>query len=275
MPASHPRTLLAVTLLAALVLAALAAGGCQSSLPDDEAQAFYPAADDAAFEETARDSVLAALRSIDQTALREAFGRLPAYAYTRRTRTEQLTPDGATAARSERVVRHRPGADSFALVQERTTGTFDFGWLGSLVAPTPEQQALGDAAAHVLPDAPAYLSVRSQSAYAFRFLPDTTLWERPVQVISLRVRPEAEQTPSLRRARLYVDRRTRQLLAADVTRAGGAALFDETTRSYLSLRPAPDSGWVPHRTWTRTRFNAPLRAPQHLRTASAYAAYER
>ncbi len=274
-PLFRTRLVLLIGLLLVLVLGACGGGAGEPALRfPGEADPFYPAAD-TAFHAGEQDTVLAALCTMEHSALQRAFDRLPAYAFTRRMRTEQYARDGGgLRAAEERTVRYRPAAGSFAVLESRSSGTFDSGWMGGLFFSGQESPRLSDRAPHLLPEAPAYRSGRTQAAYAYRLLPDTLLWGRPVQVLDVRLRPEADQQPSLRRARLFVDRASRQLIALRLLRVDGSALFREASLWQARLRPAPDSGWVPSEVRVRTRFDLPLQAPQRLHTVSTYSDYQ-
>lgn len=251
------------------VLLCLALGGCRSGEPRTT-EPLAPSSDDAV------DAAVALLEETDEEALRTAFERLPDYGFTRRLRTVQFDPaEEDRIAAIERVVRHtfRDGERIYRVQTADTVGTFAFGLLRHFADPAPLRDPQA-AISSILPEEPPYLSPRHRDAYRYRVLADTVLWGRPVQVIAVGARPEEGEGQNIRRARLYIDRATHALLALSVRYRRDALLFQEQSAFFVSLRPAPDSGWVPYRTSVRTRIDVPLLPPRLFQTQAMYYGYE-
>lgn len=268
-------SLLSAALL--LVFSALSAG-CGEK-PSEARQPFYPASEHAfqervpSAQEASRDSVLALLQSLRAEAIDTAFAQLTTLAFTRRVRTEQLDGDRVVASRT-RVQRYPGGgAASPTLLRRDSSGTFDFGFLERFVGPGAEQESAVARPPNVVPDDPAYLSPRNREAYTYRLLPDTTLSGRTVQVIDVQARPDAEEKPSIRHARFYVDRVSGRLVAVRLARAKRTLLFDEDSQFFMRLQPGPDGRWVPHSTRYQTRLHLLLGTPRQFRTAASYTRY--
>ena len=223
-----------------------------------------------------RDAVLAVLQETRQDALREAFARLPAYRYTRYLRTEQVDASHRRTAFAERVTRHdiQDNQRARTLLQADSAGAFETSLLGRLFGSDPDEHDDAAWPQHVLLDDPPYLAPRNWDAFIYRFLPDTSFWQAATQVVEVRARPDADNAPAIRRTHLYLDRASGQLVAVYIERAEGDLFFREESRFYLQIRPAPDTGWVPHTARFLTRLRLPLRAPRQFRSVSAYYNYE-
>lgn len=222
-----------------------------------------------------RDAVLAALESLKQDTLRNAFAGLVRYRYTRYTRTEQHDATQRTAFSEyiTRIDRHN-GQRTQTILQADSTGAFDIGALGGFVTANPARRDAESLPEYVLTDDPPYLAPRNRDAFLYRFLPDTLFWDAPTQVIEVLAHPINGTVQSIRRTRFYLDRATNELIAIYLERTENALFFDEESRFYLRLRPAPDGGWVPFNVRFRTRLSLPLRPPRHLYTVSTYYSYE-
>lgn len=261
-----------VLVLSLLSLALLT--GCRT--PSEAPGSPPSAAEAAAQDPDEREAVLAALETIKQDALRDAFARLPRYRYTRYQRIEQLDTDRRRTAFVEGIMRFdlQENQRAHTLVQADSAGVFETGLLGRVVAANPDED---DAAAwpqYVLLDDPPYLTPRNRDAFIYRFLPDTLFWEAPTRVIEIHARPGPGEAQSIRRTHLYVDRESGELVAVYLERNEADLFFSEESRFYLHIRPAPDGGWVPHTARFHTRLRLPLRSPRHFRSVSAYYAYE-
>ena len=260
------------------VLAALLLGGCGGG---DERDGPLHGASEGAFQspifpDTAdtRTQALQALDSLRRGAMQNAFERLADLGYTRRVRTEQLNRKGRVIAYEERTMRHAPGG-GLRVLRSDSSGSFDFGTLGRF-ADTQAGAAAADLAQQVIPDEPAFLSERNRYAFQYRLLPDTTLASGPAQVIAVRARPSPDgDKQTVRHARLHIDRDTRQLVSLRLHRARRSLLFDETTRQFVRLRPAPadPAAWVPAQTRFETRLDMPLRPARRFRSKASYDQY--
>lgn len=272
-PCKHNRSLrigLAVALLAWL----LSALGCNSH---SSPAAFYGATD-TLFQSTAKEraAALEALQSMKQGPFKSAFARLPAYAFTRYVRTDQFAPGGQRTAFEERVARFHPDAGTLqhTLLRRDSAGSFEFDTFDRF-APTGTPDTVPTRLPrHLLPEDPPYLAPRTRERYRYRLFSDTLASGTAVQAVEVHVRPiEGSDAPSIRHARLYIEPESRNLVGIYFVRSDQAALFREDSRFFASLRPAPDSGWVPHVTRFRARVAVPLRTPQEFRTVSAYYDY--
>ncbi len=252
--------------------------GCNASEgdPDVSGVPFYSVPEDT-FRATGatREEALTLLQNLNTQALRRAFERLPTYQYTIHTRTEQISALGGVTAAVERLVRHTRGSAS--LIRSDTIGAFDFGPLGrfaeaDLEADLDFGDLPGNPAARILPEDPAYLAPRYREAYRYRLLPDTMFGGRPLHVIEVRARPQAEDDPEIRYARFYATQ-DGTVVGFDLIRVARPWLFHEASRFSLRLRPAPNGAWVPHRTRFRTRFHLPFRPPQQFRVTRVYSDY--
>ena len=239
----------------------------------------YYGTSDSLFTSTAeeRAAALDALESIQRDVLRGAFDRLTGYRFQRYIRSEQYTSDGVARGALERVIRYQPEGDTLqgTLVRTDSLGTLpEAGWLASL-APTANSMALpNDVLSDILPDDPAYIAPRTREGYRYRLRSDTLASGVPVEVVEAHAQPdERGHDLTVRHAQMYLHPETRQLLAVHLVRAERAALFTEDSELFMSLRPAPDSGWVPHLTRFRTRVSVPFRAPREARTVAAFYDY--
>ena len=223
-----------------------------------------------------RDAVLAALETLKQDALRRAFAGLSRYGYTRYTRTEQRDAAQQRTAFSEHITRidRRNGQRRQTTLQADSSGVFDIGALGGFITANPDQRDAESLPEYVLTDDPPYLAPRNRDAFLYRFLPDTSFWNAPTQVIEVRAHPINGTGQALRRTRFYLDRASGELIAIYFERTEDALFFDEESRFYLRLRPTLDGSWVPFNVRFQTRLHLPLRAPRHLATVSTYYAYE-
>lgn len=220
-----------------------------------------------------RDSALAQLDRMNRAVFDSAFVRMERYAFTRSTRTEQLTPDGAVAALRRETVRVHP--DSAArVVDADTVGTFGrtlfSGFASGDADPLP-----GPLGEYVLDDKPAYRSARSREAFEYRTRPDM-LDGVPVTVVTVTARDTGEGAEqSIRRATLTLTRDGLDVVAMSTIRAERSILFTEDSRFVVRLRRAPDGTWVPALTRFDARVGVPFRDAQPFRTATAYTDYRR
>lgn len=224
-----------------------------------------------------RSAALDALESMQQAEMRGAFGRLSDYHFQRYMRTAHYGPDGKPAGAFEHVVRYQPEGDTLraTLVRADSSGAPpDAGWIAGL-APSSRPMALpADLLADILPDDPAFVAPRTREGYRYRLRADTLASGVPVEVVEARAQPdERGHDLTVRHAQLYLDPETRQLLAVHLVRAERAVLFSEDSQFFMSLRPAPDTGWVPHLVRIQTRVGVPFRAPREARTVSAFYGY--
>ncbi len=224
-----------------------------------------------------RDSVLAALHAVDRSAFDHAFETLNRYSFTRHLRTEQLGDDERVIAFTERVVRFEREHDGHRaiLVDADSGGSFDYGFFRRFVSNDTKDIVPVDLAPYLLPEDPPYLLPRNRDAFAYRFLPDTLLWDVTARVIEVRAQPGSGDEQSLRRVRLYVDRTTGSLIALDVDRTDRALLFREESRYFVHIRPTQWEEWVPHTTRYRTRIRTPFQKSRQFRTTATYFEFER
>ncbi|PSQ99522.1 MAG: hypothetical protein BRD48_03945 [Bacteroidetes bacterium QS_9_68_14] len=271
---------LLVASVAALLLGGCGGGGTGERVAPlhDPLGAAFPSR---AFEQASgtRAEALAALDSMQRGALRRAFEQLRGAGYRRHVRTEQRAADGAVVAFKERTVHHRPGRSEPRVVRSDSAGTFDFGTLGSFVSASGAAPAQ-DLAQQILSEEPSFLSRRNRYAFAYRLLPDTSLpgGIGTARVVAVRARPDAGGDPqAVRRARLYLDAGTRQLVALRLHRRRHSMLFDEDTRQFVRLRRAAATDsvttWVPAETRFATRLDMPLRPGRRFRTTATYDAF--
>jgi hypothetical protein len=253
----------------------LVAGGCQGGSDGPVSVAVGPSMPTPeAPTEAERRAALDALDNVKRAVLDSAFVRLREQAFTRRVRTEALTPSGSVSAFVERAVRYMPqdGGLSRTVVARDSSGPAE-AFAGGLDWARPASSSDGPAniSRDVLPESPAYMEARTREAFHYRLLPDTTLQGRTAQVIAVWARPGAEgYDQNIRNVRLYVDRTSRQIVGVRLLRADRSALFREDSHLRLWLRPGPDGAWVPHSTRFQTRVDVIFRAPQAFRTTARY-----
>lgn len=218
------------------------------------------------------DTVFAFISSIDQNALREAFGRMDQVDYTRYSRTEQFDADDRLIAFEERVTRHEgpPGDRRFVTVDRDSAGAFDFGYFSRFVSENVESYDPLDLPDHVIPEDPAYLSPRNKEAYVYRWLPDTLMLDATARVLEIRAHPTQGDEQNIRRVRLYVDKRGDRLIAVDLERTDLALWYREESRFYVHVRPMDGGGWLPYNTRFETRIRVPFRPIQRFRTVATY-----
>jgi hypothetical protein len=250
-----------VRLLALLLLLPLAA--CSEAPP-------APLAPDDAAE---RDSVLALLRTADTDALAAAFNRLDAFRYHVEVRTEQLGADGRTEAVRTVAAEVTPNGDAplLDIVLADSTGAFDYGGF-ALFASDPDLDPLPaeNPATLVVPEDPAYLDPRGIETYLFRFAPDTLLGDRRVRVLTVDARPGEGDDKTLRRARLYLDPATSDLVGIRLQQRMASPLFSERSDATILLQPGPAGGWLPHRTRFETTLDALFTDERHFRLSRRY-----
>lgn len=225
--------------------------------------------------EEERAAALAVLDSIQQHAMERAFERLPQYAFTRHVRTAHLGPGDSLLAMRERVLRFPPpdSAERPLVLQADSAGDFSLGGLGRLAPSGNDDRAPTALGRHALPSDPPYLDPRTYEAFRYRLRPDT-LAGRPVRRVDVHAQPgELGADQAIRHARLYVDPASYELIGLYLVRGTSGVLFREDSRSYVQLRPAPDSGWVPAAARFHAHVKIPLRAPRTLRTTSVFYGY--
>lgn len=270
---SSPRLFTCAGCALSLLLSLLPIVGCGgSSSGDAGTRTSAPSPSSAAATSAEQDSALALLSLLGQDAFEEAFGALPHYAYTRRTRTEQRSADRTLVAARERTVRYQTqdARRVRTVVAADSAGAFERGLLGRLASEDAAPSDPSDVAPYIIPEDPAYLSARNQEDFTYHLLPDTVIAGVRASVVEVRARPSSSQ--SLRRLRLYLDGRTP--IAVHLERADQSLLYREQSRFELEMQPAPSGGWVPHRTDVRTRLKRLLRPAQRFITTSTYSDFE-
>lgn len=246
----------------------------------DSSEAAFPTGDFRAAKGT-RTQALAALDSMRRGAMRGAFERLRGAGYRQHVRTEQRAGSGRLVAFEERTVRYRSSSDPpWRVLRSDSSGTFDFGTLGAFVSADRPSAPAGDLARQILAEEPSFLSQRNRYAFQYRLLPDTSLpgGVGATRVVAVRARPDSGgEKQVVRRARLYLDTGTRQLVALRLRRQRTSMLFDEDTRQFVRLRRAPgvadSAAWVPAETRFATRLDILLRPARRFRTTATYDAY--
>ncbi len=271
--------------VAVLVLVATGLGGCNPPSDPEAAAAgaaasaasvparFAPVRSIGETTEAERDSALAILGSMQRAAFDSAFVRLPAYAFRRTTRTEQIDPaSGAVTSRRERTVRYEAGEPQGAVVAASDSGAaFDEGMLDELVPGTDATARPENLATSAFPDDPAYRSKRTQEAFRYRAR-RSTYAGRPAWTVTVQARRDGQgRDQSVRHAELTLLRDTRTLVRASTIRSENVLLFREESRLEVALQPGPSGTWVPDRTRFHARIDIPFREVLELRTTSTYA----
>ncbi|WP_157621393.1 hypothetical protein [Salisaeta longa] len=245
----------------------MVATGCNTTAPPD---ARLLPADTVRQSSTAeRTRALDVLNGMQRTAFASAVGRLKATTFVKRTTTEALTPAGSLQARRYRVVRVPPSGAP-AVLERRTTGSFDAGWLATWAPGDTSKGVVPTWATIVLSDEPPFLARRTRTAFRFGLRPDT-LYNRPVQVVV--ARPDTttdghEQT--VRYARLVIDRASSELIGATIVRARSSLLFSEDSAATLQLQPQAAGRWVPAEAALAVIVDIPFRSPQRYHTHTTF-----
>lgn len=256
---------------AVLVLALMATSGCGSEAPPP-GEPVYATYKNPSYQDSAeRDSVLAAFASVDTEPIRRAFQQLALAEFTRYFRTEQLDKTEYLVAFRERTVRHSglPGSRRFDLVEEDSSGAFEFGFFEQFVSANVETQDPRDLSEYLLPADPPYLMPRNYEAYFYRIKPDSMMGDGLARVFEIRARPEAGDGKNIRRVRWYVDTGSNALVAIRLERIDLALFFREESRFFVHIQ-ATDAGWVPRTTRFESLIVMPFRPPQLFRTVAAY-----
>lgn len=213
----------------------------------------------------AQDSLLTYLSLLNRTPLRQAFAHLPRYTYRRTRETAYDESPGRRMGTQTRTVRFT-GPPTARTAQ--TTAETNDGRLPDGFAAATAQEDTTALDGYMLPNEPVYLSPKGRAGYRFIRLPDTTLYGRPVQQLSVTARI-GEKTP-LRHARLYVEPTSKTLVGLDVQRVDVSLLFGEQSRFRLLLQPGPDAVWVPALTEVDTQIKTILGEPRRFHTTTTY-----
>ena len=249
-----------------LLLPFLALAACTDAPPP-------PLSSDAAAE---RDSVLVLLRAADMGALASAFDRLDAFRYQVETRTEQFDAVGQATASRTVTADVTPQADAPVadVVLADSNGTFDYGGFARFASSADGDLLPGDNPALLLvPEDPDYLDARNREAYTYRFAPDTLLGDRRVRVLYVQARPGEGDDKPIRRARLYLDPATGDLVGLRLLRTMNSLLFSERSDATILLQAGPAGGWLPHRTRFETSLGALFTADRRFRLSRRYDAF--
>jgi hypothetical protein len=269
----------------------LLAAGCASDQPQD---ARAPASD-------TRQAALTVLDSLRQDVFRGAFGNLKSYTFTRRLRTVQLGVDGgAPSARRSRVIRYgyRGGERTVRVERADSSGAFDLGWLGNFADRGDLRADVENMGRQIIDEEPPYLARRSRESFRYRLVGDTLLGGRSARIVAIEPRPSAAGEQAVKRARLYVDRATDQLVGVRLKRQSRSLLLDETSRLRVFLQPTYIDGplhktkstpngrlhmnraqqrvntaWVPASTRFTTRLDVPVLDERAFRTSSSFTSY--
>ncbi|MDZ4700310.1 MAG: hypothetical protein SH809_11435 [Rhodothermales bacterium] len=256
---------------AALVLVLTAAAGCGSEATPP-GQAVYATYGNLSNQDRAeRDSVLTAFASADTEPIRRAFQQLALAEFTRYFRTEQLDKNEYLVAFRERTVRHSglPGSRRFDLVEEDSSGMFEFGFFEQFVSANVETQDPRDLAEYLLLADPPYLMPQNYEAYFYRMKPDSLMGDGLARVFEVRARPESGDGKNIRRVRLFVDSASNALVAIQLDRIDLALFFREESRFFVHIQNT-EAGWVPLTTRFESLIVMPFRPPQLFRTVAAY-----
>jgi len=191
------------------------------------------------------------------------FGQVNNLEYTRSLRVAQRIGTRA-AATIARVVRQLPGQEAEVIAQSEA-GNFAHGFRGP-IANTLNNEGLAD---HVLEEDPAHLSARFAEDYVYRTLPDTVLWNRPIQLIAIDAREGSQQ--AVRKARYYIDQDV--VVGVYLERVHDALFFSEQSHYYIQARPLPQEGWAPYKIYVSVTLNLPLRATRRLERSETFYLY--
>ncbi len=217
------------------------------------------------------DPIFALLGEIDTDVLRQAFARLPGYAFTRRTCTVQRNDEGNVVATEVRAVRYLPRETerAYEILAHEQTGAFAVGLLGGAEEDADASLDAAGLADDIIPEDPPYLIKRNREAYHYSLRSDTLIEGRATQVIDITARPGEGGKQAIRTARLYVDRQTNTLVALYLERKEDTLFFGEDSRFFIQIQ-RDDGVWLPARTRADTRLDLPLAPPRHLRTEATY-----
>ncbi len=224
-------------------------------------------------ERAERDALVEDIRAADTQELVNAFGLLSRSEYTRYIRTEQYDEQDFLIAYTEHIaeVRMVDGERQVFVQQADSGGSFDYGFFRRFQSENVATTDPLNLVPFVLPDEPVYLDARNMDRYAFRELPDTLLWNRQAQVVEARARPDLADGLNVRRARHYMDRGTRKLVAMYIERVDLALLFREESSFYVDITLLADgTGAVPNNTRFESRIRTPFRGAYRVRTVSTY-----
>ena len=175
------------------------------------------------------------LEAIDRDALADAFARLE-----------------ASGARADLTLTTQADGDETreTLAVDPTATTED------------EGPRLRDPLVGALTDDPPYLDPAAREAYRLRTLGDTTIGGERLRLVEA-VLEDTDREHGVRRVWAAVDGAGR-LGAVEVERRADSAIYAETSRVRVDLRPTPE-GWLPRRVLTDTRTDVPLSAPTRVR----------
>ena len=152
-------------------------------------------------------------------------------------------------------VEHRVKDSDRAVVHEASDGEFARGVLAS----GADSLALDQLAGHLVDENPPHLSARFAEDYVYRLLPDTSLWGRPTQVISIAARTN---TP-LRRALYFLDGPT--LVALYWEEERNSLFSRESAEYFVQMRPLDGGSWAPYHLHISSRLVLPFMPARSLR----------
>lgn len=239
-----------------MVLVAFQLTGCA----DGPARGIPQAADEQAH-------ALQALSAAHDSLLNQAFAQEVPFAYTWTSRTEvQVRSQRATTERTVRI----EGPGQATLLIADTTGSFEGGLFGRRQELNLSTEKLESLRQHVLPTDTPYLDERYYEEFVYSIAADTLLMGRVTRVVEVLAHPMLGTSQPIRHVRYHIDRLTGGIIRLYVERAESRLFYREYSRFYLSLRPGPDSRWVPFQYRFHSRLKLPLHAERTVRTSRTY-----
>jgi len=245
----------------------------QQNNEDGEGEAFVPDFE-RDFEQDVNhlDEAFTLMGSMKEDAMRESYRKLREYNYTRYTRTEQRDIEEAIIAFEERTMRYEldEGLRYLYVDEADSTGTFDFGLFNQFVSSNTGSNDPPDMSRFVLPREPAYKDPKNQEAYQYRIRRDTLMGDVAARVVDIRAVPEFGDGQNIRRVRLFIDRRSLQLIGIYMERIDLAMLFREESQFYVDVHQSDEGDWLPNNTRFKTNIQVPFNPNQTFSTVSTF-----
>jgi hypothetical protein len=116
----------------------------------------------------------------------------------------------------------------------------------------------------ILPDAPAYVRMRTRDQYAYEMRAETAMDGRGLRIVRATLHRESIGEQPIQYARYYVDS-TDAIVGVDVLRITASVLFDETSLVNLWIQPGPDDILLPGTAVLETTVHTPGNEPTRLR----------
>jgi hypothetical protein len=224
------------------------------------------------------DSAVALLVRADDAALRQAFENVSSLRHARYMRTDQFDEGGLRLAYQEHVVHFGEGdagGRGGELVQEDSSGMFDFGYARRFVSRAPDPVDPAGLPGYILPDDPAYATQRDMEAYRYHIIGDTTLHGRAVRLVRASALPGTGDDQAIRRAHVYLEERTDRIVGIYIERIERALWLREESALFASVERLPSGSWVPKQTRFETLIKLPFRPSQRFRSSTSYYSFER